>query len=165
MKTFLWTTLFRFVVAIAALIVTGFGNLVPDGFVVNDYYYFTKLLPNQVKNEVQFQGWNKCMQEQSQQISDQTVVVVNESDVLSSETQQFDLTALQVDILGLKEQMDLQFNALFSQLSSEHYQLALICQSSGISEVVGSPVVDLNVQKRAELQAQIEQLQAEMEGL
>ncbi|MDR3168221.1 MAG: hypothetical protein LBU27_00185 [Candidatus Peribacteria bacterium] len=64
MKTFFRTTLSRFVVFIAVFIVLGFGNLVPRGFILDDYYYFEKLLPNQVKEQLEFEGRERCMQEQ-----------------------------------------------------------------------------------------------------
>ncbi len=172
MKTFLRTTLFRLVALIALLIVSGFGNLVPQGLLVNDYYYLVKFLPNQAKAELQSQGYNTCMQETTIPTPTKDPAMIIETDgitnattlpaALPSEVQQPDLIELQIDIASIKEQITQQFNQLYTQLSYEHSQLAQMCLPI---ETTNTPIIDLNAQKKAELQAQIEALQMEINNL
>ena len=195
MKTFLRTSLFRILAVIAFLTVSGFGynnrRLQP----VFNQSYLTQRLPNQVKGVTECPNIvSLCEQENCDcpscecdtcqncegskcpnyikatdpAITIETDGITNATTlpaVLPPQPQQPDLASLQIDIADLKEQFNKQFTALYTQLSSEHYQLALICQSSDTQEGSKSPILDPNAQKKAELQSQIEALQSEMAGL
>jgi hypothetical protein len=53
-------------------------------------------------------------------------------------------------------------------MTNQHNQLALFCQSTPtepLAETEIPPEIDLNAQKKAELEAQIQQLQAERDSL
>ena len=191
MKTFLRTSLFRILAAIAFLIVSGFGYNGRKFWPVFNQSYLIKRLPNQVKDQISLQGWDKgiseCMQELSIQTSTESTItetadpaIIIETDGFSDitslpatlppeirqselvDTPQPNLNALQNDLTEMREEITKQFNQLYNQLTYEHSQLALLCKSSETSEIT---TIDLNAQKKAELQSQIEQLQAEISNL
>jgi hypothetical protein len=172
MKTFLWTTLFRFVVFIGVSIALGYGNLVPQGLILDDYYYLEKLLPTQMQSDLEFRGWDRCMQEQEQQqqVTDPAITV--ETDGITDITtlpaarpqdfSQPDFSELRTDIAGLSQQINDQFN----QLSQHINTLNVSCstEETPVEMPIETPV-DPNAQKKSDLQAQIEFLQSELQNL
>ena len=170
MKTFLRTTLFRLVAIIAFLIVSGFWYNGRNIWPVFDQSYLVKILPNQVKEEILSQGHEYIETSIPTPTEDPAIIIETDGisnattlpAVVPSEIQQPDLIELQIDIAGIREQITQQFNQLYTQLSYEHSQLALLCLPSETTEV---PVIDLNAQKKAELQKEIEALQTEINNL
>lgn len=133
--------------------------------------WLAQFMPKQTYDYVSLQGWNKCMQEQPNQ---NTPAITIETDEVTNavtlparvpeDFPQVDVTALQVDIAELKEQITQQFTQLYSELSQQHTQIVAVCQAGSVEWAI-FPALDPNEQKKAELQAQIEQLQAEMGSL
>ena len=166
MKTFCRTTLFRIVVAIAFLIVSGFGYhswRLPAAF---DQSYLAERLPNQVTEQIFWQGSlngrDQCMGD-PQEIDDPATII--ETDGISNITtlpaalpqafEQADLSELRIDIAGLSQQIEEQFSMLSKQITN----LSFSCP---VDFPYGNVSIDPNAQKKAELQAQIESLQMEL---
>ncbi|MDR2540861.1 MAG: hypothetical protein LBD11_03620, partial [Candidatus Peribacteria bacterium] len=70
------------------------------------------------------------------------------------------ITDLKIDIAGLSQQMTDQINQLYMLMAQ---QIQQACQETASTAPTTS--VDLNAQKKAELQVQIDQLQSEMNSL
>jgi hypothetical protein len=170
MKTFLRTTLLRWVIFIGGAIALGFGNLVPRGFILDDYYFFEKLLPDQVKEDLALQGQNS----QEQNNNEGSNELLSESQTSTSDLTEPDLAEIKTDIAGLSQQITDQLNQLYGEMTNQHNQLATFCQPYNNETLTGPQLSEeeaqlqaeqLKAEKVAELQAQIEALQAEMNTL
>ncbi|MDR3168220.1 MAG: hypothetical protein LBU27_00180 [Candidatus Peribacteria bacterium] len=86
---------------------------------------------------------------------------------LSSDVLQTSFTDLKVDLVDVKQslsqQLTDQLNQLYTLMSQQAQQIASSCQGKGEEAVSAS--VDLKAQRATELQAQMQQLQAEMDSL
>lgn len=172
MKTFLWTTLFRIVALIAFLVVSGFGNIVNPVF---DQSYLTKVLPASVSAKIEESAVNNfktspelCTEAenvcifQTENTPEQTQEIENtEETTNSTETQKPTISNEIEQVLQWQSVLSQQLNDQFNQLMQQINTMKMSCSSDDtITETV-----DVNAQKKAELQAQIESLQNEMQGL
>jgi hypothetical protein len=191
MKTFLRTTLFRIVAAIAFLIVSGFGyndrRLTP----VFNQSYLIQWIPTSVTTQIADKAVSDYQHAETQTqdptettpldpakiietdgITDATTLPavrpqreettttqpVNLPAARPQEFSQADNNELLIGQANLSQQINEQFAKLSQQLSS----ITSFCQGNGETQ---APIIDESAQKKAELQAQIEQLQSEMSSL
>ncbi|MDR0650863.1 MAG: hypothetical protein LBG59_05745 [Candidatus Peribacteria bacterium] len=124
MKTFLRTTLFWLVASIAFLIVSGFGygnwRITP----VFDQLYLVKRLPSQVVQTIELQGWDRALQEQSN----------NEIPPLQTQIEEVaDTATLLIGQTNLSQQMNEHFIQLSQQLSQQFQSLITLCQGDGLT--------------------------------
>ncbi|MDR0860386.1 MAG: hypothetical protein LBO09_05445 [Candidatus Peribacteria bacterium] len=173
MKTFLRTTLFRFVAIIAFLIVSGFGyhdrRLTP----VFNQSYLIQWIPENVATQIADKAVSDYQHAETQTLptetpSDPATLIETDGETNAttlpasrpSEIETTNLSEIKIDIAGLSQQVTDQMNQLYALLAQ---QIAVSCQNneSGVAPVP----TDSNAQRKAELQAQIDQLQSEMSGL
>ncbi|MDR0608155.1 MAG: hypothetical protein LBG52_07655 [Candidatus Peribacteria bacterium] len=120
-----------------------------------------------MKASLELQGWDKCKQEQKAQALSEVSSSESPDAATVIESERSVVNDLKTDIAGMKQELSQQLtdqlNELYTLMAQQAQQLASACQTNG-EEIVSTPV-DLNAQRAAEIQAQIQQLQAEMENL
>lgn len=165
MKTFLWTTLFWIVVAIAWLLCLGFGNLWTQ---VLDNWRMLRVMPKNLKTEscdvavasamenidwcAAAQSYNCYPEETSNETTLDVQWLIDSLNILSTNQE------------TIYNQMNDSFSVVLQNLSALAEMYSSI---SNVNEPVyyEEPVIDEREQQRLELQAQIEALQNEMNNL
>lgn len=174
MKTFLRTSLFRIVAAIAFLTVSGFGYNDRKISPVFSQAYLAQWIPTSLQTQIADKAVSDY-QHADTRTEDTTPTdpaleiptdgASNATTLPATFPQNFaqpDLTDLKVDIAGLSQQITDQLNQLYSLLSQQIQQATTSPVSTSETPEVA---VDANAQKKAELQAQIDQLQSAMSSL
>ena len=166
MKTFLWTTLFWILAAIAALLCLGFWNLWTQ---VLDNWWIAKFLPNNLQSEscesvvasaLENVDWCETAKNYgcypTATNGETTEESVNLQELIDS------LNVLSTNQETIYNQMNTYYSSIMQNFST----LAEMYYSAPANVVVDEePVVDEREQQRLELQAQIEALQYQMENL
>ena len=157
MKTFLWTTLFWVIVAIAWLLCLWFGNLWTQ---VLENEWLAKVLPHNVQNKacepivaaaMEWIDW--CTVAETYNCND-----TEDANTTDSESQE---TAIQSSLNDIMEGQQKIYNYLqesFANMSQEISKISLNSDSQWL-------VVDENQQKKLKIQAEIDALQAELADL
>ena len=159
MKTFLWTTLFWIVAAIAWLLCLGFGNLWTQ---VLENEWIASVMPKNLKAEScdavvasTLETIDRCAAAEANNCTP-TVVEPDETENLSGDT-----TRLQEPLSSIIANQEIIYSYLQESVASLNQSIANL-QNSSVQE---TPVIDEKEQQRLELQAQIEALQNEMNNL
>ena len=159
MKTFLWTTLFWIVAAIAWLLCLWFGNLWTQ---VLDNEWVASVMPKNLKAEscdaaleTALENMDWCAMAQANNC---TLESEDNSDSLSWET-----ARLQEPLSSIIANQEIIYNYLQESIDDLNRSIANL-QNNNPQEVE-EPVIDEKEQQRLELQAQIEALQNEMNNL
>ena len=167
MKTFLWTTLFWIIVAIAWLLCLGFGNL---GTQVLDNDWMAGIMPKNLQTKIcepvvaSAMDWiDWCAQAEENNCAPAVVEEETEAEVLPEET-----AWLQEPLSSIIANQEIIYN--YVQESFETTQNMVNDLSITISQIsqndnVVTTVVDEREAQRLQLQAQIEALQNEMANL
>ncbi len=157
MKTFLWTTLFWIVAAIAGLLCLWFGNLWTQ---VLDNEWLASIMPKNLKAEscdavleATLQEIDRCAAAEANNCA-----LATEENVMTWSAAEFqkaleDIVANQQVIYNYIQEWFDNTNKAIGNLSNNNLQENV------------EPEIDEKEQQRLELQAQIEALQAEMESL
>ena len=159
MKTFLWTTLFWIVAAIAWLLCLWFGNLWTQ---VLDNEWVASVMPKNLKAEscdaaleTALENMDWCAMAQANNC---TLESEDNSDSLSWET-----ARLQEPLSSIIANQEIIYNYLQESIDDLNRSIANL-QNNNPQEVE-EPVIDEKEQQRLQLQAQIEALQNEMNNL
>ena len=159
MKTFLWTTLFWIVAAIAWLLCLWFGNLWTQ---VLDNEWLASVMPKNLKAEscdaaleTALENMDWCAMAQANNC---TLESEDNSDSLSWET-----ARLQEPLSSIIANQEIIYNYLQESIDDLNRSIANL-QNNNPQEVE-EPVIDEKEQQRLQLQAQIEALQNEMNNL
>ena len=159
MKTFLWTTLFWIVAAIAWLLCLGFWNLWTQ---VLDNEWLASVMPKNLKAEscdaaleTALENMDWCAMAQANNC---TLESEDNSDSLSWET-----ARLQEPLSSIIANQEIIYNYLQESIDDLNRSIANL-QNNNPQEVE-EPVIDEKEQQRLQLQAQIEALQNEMNNL
>ena len=159
MKTFLWTTLFWIVAAIAWLLCLWFGNLWTQ---VLDNEWLASVMPKNLKAEscdaaleAALENMDWCAMAQANNC---TLESEDNSDSLSWET-----ARLQEPLSSIIANQEIIYNYLQESIDDLNRSIANL-QNNNPQEVE-EPVIDEKEQQRLQLQAQIEALQNEMNNL
>ena len=159
MKTFLWTTLFWIVAAIAGLLCLWFGNLWTQ---VLDNEWISSVMPKNLKAEscdaaleAALENMDWCAMAQANNC---TLESEDNSDSLSWET-----ARLQEPLSSIIANQEIIYNYLQESIDDLNRSIANL-QNNNPQEVE-EPVIDEKEQQRLQLQAQIEALQNEMNNL
>ena len=159
MKTFLWTTLFWIVAAIAGLLCLGFGNLWTQ---VVDNEWIAGVMPKNLKAEScdavlesALENMDWCAMAQANNC---TLESEDNSDSLSWET-----ARLQEPLSSIIANQEIIYNYLQESFANLNQTIDKL-QNNNPQEVE-EPVIDEKEQQRLQLQAQIEALQNEMNNL
>ena len=159
MKTFLWTTLFWIVAAIALLLCLWFGNLWTQ---VLDNGWLASVMPKNLKAEscdavvqttLENMDWCAAAEENNCNL----VSEENGTEVLSGDT-----ARLQEPLSSIIANQEIIYKYLQDSFSNLDQSINKI--QNGVSNMPES-LIDEKEQQRQELQAQIEALQAEMNNL
>ena len=160
MKTFLWTTLFWIVAAIAWLLCLGFGNLWTQ---VLENEWIASIMPKNLKAEscdavleAAFENIDRCAAAEAKNCS--IDVQKDETEASSGET-----ARLEEPLSSIIANQEIIYNYLQESVASLNQSIANLQNSS--SQTIETPVIDEKEQQRLQLQAQIEALQAEMSNL
>ena len=169
MKTFLWTTLFWILAAIAWLLCLGFGNLWTQ---VLDNTWMVKFLPRNVQvqlcdplvaSAVKDIDW--CASAENMGCWCQSVEQENVSEESLNIQELVDsLNVLSANQETIYNQMNESFSVVLQNLSTLA-EMYYNNPTNNIAESQWEPIVDEREQQRLELQAQIEALQYQMENL
>ena len=159
MKTFLWTTLFWIVAAIAWLLCLWFGNLWTQ---VLDNEWLASVMPKNLKAEscdaaleTALENMDWCAMAQANNC---TLESEDNSDSLSWET-----ARLQEPLSSIIANQEIIYNYLQESIDDLNRSIANLQNNN--SQEVEEPVIDEKEQQRLQLQAQIEALQNEMNNL
>ena len=159
MKTFLWTTLFWIVAAIAWLLCLGFGNLWTQ---VLDNEWIASVMPKNLKAE-------SCDAVLESALEDMDWCAAAEANncSLTAEENETDVTSWDVSIKESLENIVANQQIIYSYLqeSFDWTNKAISNLSSNNSQDIEEEIIDPKEQQRLELQAQIEALQNEMNNL
>ena len=159
MKTFLWTSLFWIVVAIAWLLCLGFGNL---GTQVLDNWWLTKVMPKNVQTmscdpEIAsaFENVDRCAMAEANNC------------VVNVEAEEENLPTLDADLqTSLNDIMDNQV-VIYNQMNDSFAVLQQMITDLTAKYPVAweEKITNEKEQQKLQLQAQIEALQNEMNNL
>lgn len=159
MKTFLWTTLFWIVAAIAWLLCLGFWNLWTQ---VLDNEWLASVMPKNLKAEscdaaleTALENMDWCAMAQANNCALESE---DNSDSLSWET-----ARLQEPLSSIIANQEIIYNYLQESIDDLNRSIANLQNNN--SQEVEEPVIDEKEQQRLQLQAQIEALQNEMNNL
>ena len=161
MKTFLWTTLFRIVAAIAWLLCLGFGNLWTQ---VLDNTWMIKFLPENMQTRA-------CEPVVASALEDIDRCAAAEANncVVNVEAEEENLPTLDADLqTSLNDIMDNQvviYNQMNDSFAVLQQMIVDLTARYSAAWAWGEEVVDERELQRLQLQAQIEALQAEMANL
>ena len=159
MKTFLWTTLFWIVAAIAWLLCLWFGNLWTQ---VLDNEWIASVMPKNLKAE-------SCDAVLESALEDMDWCAAAEANncSLTAEENETDVTSWDVSIKESLENIVANQQIIYSYLqeSFDWTNKAISNLSSNNSQDIEEEIIDPKEQQRLELQAQIEALQNEMNNL
>ena len=160
MKTFLWTSLFWIVVAIALLLCLGFGNLWTQ---VLDNGWLAKVMPKNVQTMAcdpaiasAFENMDWCAAAETYNCY--PVAQENESDDL------WNTARLQEPLSSIIANQEIIYNYLQDSFARIN-QSILDLQNTYVSQSSEESVIDEKEAQRLQLQAQIEALQNEMNNL
>ena len=160
MKTFLWTSLFWIVAAIAWLLCLWFGNLWTQ---VLENEWIASVMPKNLKAEScdaivasTLETIDRCSAAEANGCSIETKE--NETEDLSGET-----ARLQEPLSSIIANQEIIYSYLQESVASLNQSIANL-QNNNL-QGVETPVIDEKEQQRLQLQAQIEALQAEMSNL
>ena len=157
MKTFLWTTLFRIVAAIAWLLCLGFGNLWTQ---VLDNEWIASVMPKNLKAE----SCDAVLETTLQEIDRCAAAEANNCVLATGENV---MTWSAADFQKALEDIVANQQVIYNYLQEwfDNTNKAIGNLSNNNSQDNAEPEIDEKEQQRQELQAQIEALQAEMENL
>ena len=160
MKTFLWTSLFWIVVAIALLLCLGFGNLWAQ---VLDNGWLSKVMPKNVQTMAcdpvfasAFENMDWCAAAETYNCYPATQE--NETDDL------WNTARLQEPLSSVIANQEIIYNYLQDSFARINQSIVDL-QNSYVAQEVEGWVVDEKEAQRLQLQAQIEALQNEMNNL
>ena len=154
MKTFLWTTLFWIVAAIAWLLCLGFGNLWTQ---VLDNEWLASVMPKNLKAE----SCDAVLEATLQDIDRCAAAEANEC-TLTTEGMSWDTVQFEETLKDILENQKEIINSLQEGFDGTNKAISSLSNSS-LQE--SEEQIDEKEQQRQELQAQIDALQAEMENL
>ena len=154
MKTFLWTTLFWIVAAIAWLLCLGFGNLWTQ---VLDNEWLASVMPKNLKAE----SCDAVLETTLANIDRCAAAEANEC-ILTTEEMSWDTVQFEATLKDILENQKEIIKSLQEGFDGTSKAISSLSNSSlqGFEEQI-----DAKEQQRQELQAQIDALQAEMENL
>ncbi len=158
MKTFLWTTLFRIVAAIAWLLCLGFGNLWTQ---VLDNTWMIKFLPE----NMQTRACEPVVASALEDIDRCAAAEANNCipEVEDTKVETWDNTEVQDALENIITNQQIIYSYLQESFTSTNQAISDIQINN--SQDVEEPVIDEKEQQRLQLQAQIEALQNEMASL
>ena len=165
MKTFLWTSLFWIIVAIAWLLCLGFGNLWTQ---VLDNEWIASITPKNLQTKIcdydsvvastlESIDWCAAAEEYN---CNPAVIEENETEVLS-----WDTARLQEPLSSIIANQEIIYNYLQESIANLNQSIANLQNLNYVSQEVEEPVIDEREQQRLQLQAQIDALQNEMANL
>ena len=163
MKTFLWTTLFRIVAAIAWLLCLGFGNLWTQ---VLDNTWMIKFLPENMQTRAcepvvasALEDIDRCAAAEA----NNCIPEVIESD--ETENVSEDTAWMQEPLSSIIANQEIIYNYLQESVASINQSIEDLQANIYVAPVEEEEVIDEKEQMRLQLQAQIEALQNEMNSL
>ena len=158
MKTFLWTTLFRIVAAIAWLLCLGFGNLWTQ---VLDNTWMIKFLPE----NMQTRACEPVVASALEDIDRCAAAEANNCipEVEDTKVETWDNTEVQDALENIITNQQIIYSYLQESFTSTNQAISDIQINN--SQEVDEPVIDEKEQQRLQIQAQIEALQNEMNNL
>ena len=161
MKTFLWTTLFWIVAAIAWLLCLGFGNLWTQ---VLDNTWMVKFLPENMQTRAcdpvvasALEDIDRCAAAEVNGCMPATVEENNTDDLWNT-------ARLQEPLSSVIANQEIIYNYLQESFASINQSISDL-QNASNAEPVEESIVDEKELQRQQLQAQIEALQNEMNNL
>ena len=158
MKTFLWTTLFWIIVAIAWLLCLGFGNLWTQ-VLENDW--MIKFLPNNVQTKACDPVVTAVLEETDWCAAAESkgcYPVIEDSEIETSDDAQ-----VQEALENIITNQQIIYSYLQESFANTNQTINSM-RSNNLQEIE-EPVIDEREQQRLQLQAQIEALQNEMANL
>ena len=158
MKTFLWTTLFRIVAAIAWLLCLGFGNLWTQ---VLDNTWMIKFLPE----NMQTRACEPVVASALEDIDRCAAAEANNCipEVEDTKVETWDNTEVQNALENIITNQQIIYSYLQESFTNTNQAINNIQPNN--SQDVEEPIIDEKEQQRLQLQAQIEALQNEMANL
>ncbi len=163
MKTFLWTTLFWIVAAIAWLLCLGFGNLWTQ---VLDNEWIASVMPKNLKAEScdtvlekTLENIDWCAAAESYDCAYENTESESNSGDLS------DTTRLQEPLSSIIANQEIIYNYLQESVANINQSITDLQNNMYVPQETEDTVIDEKEQHRLELQAQIEALQKEMDNL
>ena len=161
MKTFLWTTLFWIVAAIAWLLCLGFWNLWTQAL---DNSRLVSVMPNNLKDKV----CDPVVASVLEWVDWCAAAEMNNCYSSVEETENANAETWDVDIQGSLENILTNQQIIYNYLQESFASTDQAISNISINYVqpeVAEPVIDEREQQRQQLQAQIEALQNEMNNL
>ena len=156
MKTFLWTTLFRIVAAIAGLLCLGFGNLWTQ---VLDNEWIASIMPKNLKAE----SCDAVLETTLQEIDRCAAAEANNCVLVTGENAMTWSTAdFQKALEDIVANQQVIYNYLQEWFDNTNKAIGNL---SNNPQEAQETIIDQKEQHRQELQAQIEALQNEMNNL
>jgi hypothetical protein len=165
MKTFLWTTLFWIIVAIAGLLCLGFGNL---GTQVLDNEWVASIMPKNLQSKVcdydavvesALQSIDWCAAAEANNCTP-AVVESEETENVSEDT-----AWMQEPLSSIIANQEIIYNYIQESVASINQSIADLQNNVYVAPAEEEEVIDEKEQMRLQLQAQIEALQNEMASL
>ena len=165
MKTFLWTTLFWIIVAIAGLLCLGFGNL---GTQVLDNEWVASIMPKNLQSKVcdydavvesTLQSIDWCAAAEANNCTP-TVVESEETENVSEDT-----AWMQEPLSSIIANQEIIYNYIQESVASINQSIVDLQNNVYVAPAEEEEVIDEKEQMRLQLQAQIEALQNEMASL
>lgn len=165
MKTFLWTSLFWIIVAIAWLLCLGFGNLWTQ---VLDNEWIASITPKNLQTKIcdydsvvasTLESIDWCAAAEANNCTP-AVVEPEETENVSEDT-----AWMQEPLSSIIANQEIIYNYLQESVASLNQSIAELQNSNYVSQESEEPVIDEREQQRLQLQAQIEALQNEMANL
>ena len=165
MKTFLWTTLFWIIVAIAGLLCLGFGNL---GTQVLDNEWVASIMPKNLQSKVcdydavvesALQSIDWCAAAEANNCTP-AVVESDETENVSEDT-----AWMQEPLSSIIANQEIIYNYIQESVASINQSIADLQNNVYVAPAEEEEVIDEKEQMRLQLQAQIEALQNEMASL
>ena len=160
MKTFLWTTLFWIVAAIAWLLCLGFGNLWTQ---VLDNTWMVKFLPE----NMQTRACEPVVASALEDIDRCAAAEANNCipEVEDTKVETWDNTEVQNALENIITNQQIIYSYLQESVASINQSIADLQNNVSVTPAEEEEVIDEKEQQRLQLQAQIEALQNEMANL
>ena len=162
MKTFLWTSLFWIILAIAWLLCLGFGNLWTQ---VLENEWIAIVMPKNLKSESCDVAVASAMEKIDWCAAAEDYNCYPEVNEEDEENPLWDTAWLQEPLSSIIANQEIIYNYIQESVVSINQSIAELQNNSYVAPVVEEPVVDEREQQRLQLQAQIDALQNEMANL
>lgn len=160
MKTFLWTTLFWIVAAIAWLLCLGFGNLWTK---VLDNEWIVSFLPNNIQPQSCESAVASALESVDWCAEAETNNCYQKDEESEVDVDVEDENSLEKALETIMDNQQIIFNYLQEWFTSTNQAINNIQVNN--SQEIEEPEIDENAQRKLEIQSQMEELQAQYSAL